>query len=82
MRTALGRHGIVGLRADDKEYNPSLFDNVQTYLHGCGLGVAIFERIEEDAFNPNVALEVGYMMAMDKPVCLLKDQHCSHCKQI
>jgi hypothetical protein len=74
VRAALGRHGIVGLRADDKEYNPSLFDNVQTYMHGCGLGVAIFERIEADAFNPNVALEVGYMMAMDKPVCLLKDR--------
>ena len=33
-----------------------------------------FERIEEDDFNPNVSLEVGYLLAMQKPTCLLKDK--------
>lgn len=32
------------------------------------------ERIEADDFNPNVSLEVGYMFALKKPVCLLKDK--------
>lgn len=74
VKNELSEHGIVGVRADDKEYHTDLFPNVQTYLHGCGLGVAIFERIEAERFNPNVSLEVGYMFAMDKLVCLLKDQ--------
>lgn len=43
-------------------------------MHGCGSGIAVFERLEEENFNPNVAFEVGYMLAMKKPVCLLKDR--------
>jgi hypothetical protein len=39
----------------------------------CGFGIAVFERLTQDQFNPNVSLEVGYMMALRKPVCLLKD---------
>jgi len=74
VRGVLKKFGINGLRADDKQYHDDLFPNVQTYLHGCGFGIAIFERIENDQFNPNVGLEVGYMIASGKPVCYLKDQ--------
>lgn len=74
VKEGLAKHGIIGIRADDREYHDDLFPNVLTYIHGCGLGVAVFERIEAERFNPNVALEVGYMFAMRKPVCLLKDQ--------
>lgn len=74
VKKALGAHGIVGIRADDKSYHDELFNNILTHLHGCGLGVAIYERIKTEAQNPNVALEVGYLFALRKPVCLLKDQ--------
>jgi hypothetical protein len=74
IRSALDSHDIRGVKADDKQYHDDLLSNVQTYLYGCGFGVAVFERIEEEDFNPNVSLEVGYMLAMKKPVCLLKDQ--------
>ena len=74
VRSGLDEAGIEGVRADDKRYHDYLFYNVLTYLHGCGLGMAIYERIEAETHNPNVALEVGYMFAMRKPVCLLKDQ--------
>lgn len=75
VKDSLGKHGISGVRADDKEYHDDLFPNVQTYMHGCGFGVAVLERIEEQAFNPNVSLEIGYMLALGKPVCLLKDRN-------
>jgi len=74
IRSALEKHGIAGLRADDKEYHDDLLPNVRTYMHGCSFGIAVFERIESEKFNPNVGLEVGYMLAMGKPVCLLKDK--------
>ncbi len=74
LKDSLREHGIEALRADEKEYHDDLFYNVLTYLHGCRFGVAVFERIEEEAFNPNVSLEVGYMMALGKPVLLLKDK--------
>lgn len=74
IKDCLKQYGIDAVRADDKEYHDDLFPNVLTYIYGCGFGIAVFERIEGDEFNPNVSLEVGYMMALDKPVCLLKDQ--------
>ena len=43
-------------------------------MHGCGFGIAVIERLQDDDFNPNVSLEVGYMLALGKPICLLKDK--------
>lgn len=74
IKEVLLAHGIEGLRADDMEYHPQLYLSLATYMHGCGFGIAVFERIETEEFNPNVALEVGYMQALKKDVCLLKDR--------
>ena len=74
IRQATDSLGVRALRADDRTYHDDLFYNVLTYLYGCYFGIAVFERLETDEFNPNVALEVGYMLALGKPVCLLKDR--------
>lgn len=74
IKNVLSKYGINALRADEKEYHEDLFPNVLTYLHGCKFGIAIFERLEEEEFNPNVSLEVGYLRALKKPICLLKDK--------
>jgi len=59
IRRVLNSHDISGVKADDKQYHDDLFPNVMTYLYGCGFGIAVFERIEAEKFNPNVSLEVG-----------------------
>jgi hypothetical protein len=74
VREVFKRNGITLLRADDFQYHSDLFLNILTYMCGCGFGIAIFERIESDDFNPNVSLEVGYMMGLGKPICYLKDK--------
>jgi len=74
IRSVLDSQGISGVKANDKEYHDDLFYNVMTYLYGCGFGIAVFERIETEKFNPNVSFEVGYMFALKKHVCLLKDK--------
>ena len=74
VRDTCSQHEIQALRADDKRYADDLLANVRTYMHGCSSGIAVLERLTEDEFNPNVSLEVGYMMAQGKPVCLLKDE--------
>ena len=74
IKTVLASRGITGLRADDKQYHDDLFPNILTYMYGSGFGIAVFERLESDDFNPNVSLEVGYMLGLRKPVCLLKDR--------
>lgn len=74
IKSTLEKYSINALRADDKQYHDDLFPNVLTYIYGCRFGIAVFERLEEDDFNPNVSLEVGYMHALKKSVCLLKDK--------
>lgn len=74
VQLTLKTHGISGVRADTKEYHPDLHQNVETYMHGAGLGVAVFDTFRSEGPNPNVCLETGYMIALNKPVCLLKDK--------
>ena len=73
IQEALLQFSIIGVRADEIEFNSNLLLNVQTYLHCCDFGIAVFDRIQDDHFNPNVAYEVGYMAALRKPICHLKD---------
>ncbi len=74
IKTHFANKGIRILRADDKWYADDLFENIKTYMHGCNFGIALFERINSNDFNPNVSLEIGYMMAMNKPILFLKDK--------
>jgi hypothetical protein len=74
IRNALEPHGMTALRADDKEYHDDLYFNILTYIYGARFGIAVFERIQEENFNPNVSLEVGYMLGLRKSVCFLKDK--------
>jgi hypothetical protein len=74
IKQALSKHGLTATRADDKSYAPELFPNVQTYVYGCGFGIAVIERIEEEAVTPSIAMELAIMAALNKPVCLLKDR--------
>lgn len=74
VRRTLESKGLVGARSDDRQYHDDLYWNVLTYEYGCAFGIAVYERIEAEEFNPNVSLEVGYMLGLHKPVCLLKDR--------
>lgn len=73
IKTIFLKYNIKVLRADDKWYSDDLFTNIKTYMHCCSFGIGLFERVKSDYFNPNVSLEIGYMLAMNKPVLLLKD---------
>lgn len=74
IKEVLEKFDIKSLKASDKEYHDDLFYNILTYIYGCDFGIAVFERILGEKFNPNVSLEVGYMLSLDKPICLLKDK--------
>ncbi|MBN1303165.1 MAG: hypothetical protein JXA13_01925, partial [Anaerolineales bacterium] len=58
--------GILALRADDKQYTDGLLENVLTCIYGCDFGIAVFERIRRDIYNPNVSYEAGYLMGLNK----------------
>lgn len=75
LRATLRERGLNPLRADDKVYpaNRNLWDNVCTYMLCCGKGVAILEDRGVHEFNPNVAIEYGFMRALNRPTLLLAD---------
>lgn len=75
LREHLGKYGLTALRADGKNYSSSsqLWDNLCIYMLGCSYGIAILENKYRDEFNPNVALEYGFMCGRGKKVLLLEE---------
>ena len=75
LRKTLCRHGLKAHRADDKMYSidAQLWSNLCIYMLCCKYGVAVLEDRIQNEFNPNVALEYGFMRALSKPTLLLKD---------
>ena len=69
--------GVQLLRADHRIYHPDLFENVRVYMHACTFSLAFFEDAESRGYNPNVALEVGYLQALGKPILPLKSKSLS-----
>jgi hypothetical protein len=74
IKSTAEKHSLSIVRADENEFHADLWGNVRTHLHGCGFGIAVYERIETNEPNANVGLEVGYLLAMNKPVLLFKDK--------
>jgi hypothetical protein len=74
IRDGLSRHGLHARFADELGLADDLWDNVAAYMCWCRFGVAVVEEIEERSFNPNVAIEVGFMQALQRPVLVLKDK--------
>ena len=76
IQVNLDASGYFALRADMKTYGDGrqLWDSLVTYMQGCKYGIAVLEDRSANEFNPNVALEYGFMRALGKQVLLLKDR--------
>lgn len=76
LRSFLKEKGYNPLRADDKVYQKDrdLWGNVCVYMICCKQGISILENIAKPEYNPNVAIEYGFMRALDKRVLLLADK--------
>jgi hypothetical protein len=74
IRKTLAKHRLIAQFADNLIVAEELWDNVCTYMLGSRFGIAVIEEIEERSFNPNVAIETGFMLALQKRVLVLKDK--------
>jgi len=75
LKREADRYAINLLRADDQSYASDLWENVRLYMTACGLGIAVFEQLQVQEFNPNISLELGYMLALQgRSVLLLKEK--------
>jgi hypothetical protein len=75
IKSALAEYGLRGIRADDRDYTGELWSNVEVYLTGCKYGIAVFEDVADTNFNPNVGLELGYLIGRRKRTLILKDRN-------
>lgn len=75
LRSVIREHNLNPIRADDKMYlrDRNLWNNICVYMICSKYGIAILEDRIRDEFNPNVALEYGFMRALNKPALLLAD---------
>lgn len=62
------------------EFYGETWENIEVFMHGCDFGICIYaddskpdtEGNERDKMNPNVSIEVGYMLGLQKEICFLK----------
>ena len=78
VRAEAARHHLVARRADQKHYHDQLWENICVYIIGSKYGIAILEDEVAAELNPNVALEYGFMKALDHPVALLQWSRFQH----
>jgi hypothetical protein len=71
---ALAERNFHAIRADDRDYTGELWTNIEVCMTACHLGVAVFEDIEQREFNPNVSLELGYMLGRRRRCLILKER--------
>jgi hypothetical protein len=72
--SSLGGAGYDAVRADDRDYTHDLWGNVALCARHCQFGVAVFEEIDSAGHDPNVTLELGYMLALGRPCLILREQ--------
>jgi Predicted nucleotide-binding protein containing TIR-like domain/haloacid dehalogenase-like hydrolase len=83
IRNALQKFELQGWVAADLDLHDQLWGNVETFLVGCRAGIAILTHDDVQGgnrtspltiFNPNVLLELGYLLSHRKPILILKDK--------
>ena len=74
VKETLRKCGIKALRADTVQLSSDVLKNIEGFIHGATFGIALYDAFESDSINPNVSLEVGYMLALNKKICILKDK--------
>jgi hypothetical protein len=78
IRDEAARYGLTAHRADQRSYHDQLWENICVYIIGSKYGIAVLEDEVASELNPNVALEYGFMKALDHPVALLRSSTFQH----
>jgi len=60
--------------ASDKDYHMQLWDNVELHMLGCRRGIAIVQDKVKSELNPNVAIEWGWMLGLNRKVLYLVEK--------
>lgn len=78
VSVTLAAHGLKARRADKKAYHDQMWENICIYMLGSKYGIAVLEDRVARELNPNVALEYGFMKALNRRVGLFRDTSFQH----
>ena len=78
VRNAVKARGYHPQLATDDKLHANLWENIEIQMLACGRGIAIVEDRFNAKLNPNVAMEWGWMRAMNKPVTYLVEKDIEH----
>ena len=73
VRDTFRLRGLTIVDANEKTLNPEAWGNVKEFLDHCTFGVVIIDNLSPTTagFNPNVFLEIGYLLALKKSIFIL-----------
>lgn len=74
IRSMLTTFGLQTRLAKDAALHDDLWENIMLYMKNSKYGLVVFEELEEREFNPNISIELGYMLALDRRCLVLKDR--------
>src|SRR2546428_8285806 len=60
----LQRYQYDAVLANEYDFTGQIASNIEVCMHGCNLGIAIFEDIDEPDSDPNVTYELGYILGL------------------
>ncbi|MBW1298121.1 hypothetical protein [Aquimarina litoralis] len=73
--------GLKIVDALEYTFNIQLWDNIKIYMEHCHFGVVIVDDLTpktDNSFNPNTFLEIGYLLALGKPILILLQNKLEH----
>jgi hypothetical protein len=74
IKEKFSEYDLVCNRADWTTVSDDVWENIGIHMPVADFGLAIYEKVDQADYNPNVSIEVGYMIALGTPVCLLKEK--------
>lgn len=74
IKETLQKFGLKAVLARDVRFHHTLWNNVRFCMDHSRYAIIVFEKVLEPAYNPNIAVELGYMMGLKRPRLILKDQ--------
>ena len=63
------------VRADDRDYSGELWTNVRVCMEESALAIAIYDSDGVD--EPNLAFELGFLIACKTPCLILRERRCA-----
>jgi hypothetical protein len=74
IRSTLRQRNYHAIRADDRDYTGDLWMNAELCARGCELGLAVLEDVHRQGHDLNIALELGFMRALQRRCLILREQ--------